>query len=123
MLAALRPALFTVIAALTLGACTSPTSAGGAQAGSLAGEVGSPSRGLAYAEDVCAGCHGVAAGQSASPNPAAPTFEAIANTPGMTGVALSAWLHSPHPSMPSLIVDSEHIDDLSAYLAMLDRRD
>jgi mono/diheme cytochrome c family protein len=86
-----------------------------------AAETGDPTPGLRYAEQSCASCHAVAAGQSLSPNPSAPAFDAVANTPGMTGIALNAWLHTPHPSMPNLIVDPDRIDDLSAYLATLKR--
>lgn len=77
-----------------------------------------PSRGLAYAQVNCAGCHAIAAGQRSSA-PRARSFEAIANTPGMTRIALSAWLHTSHPSMPNLIIDPKEIDDLSAYIATL----
>ncbi|UPT61446.1 MAG: cytochrome c [Hyphomonadaceae bacterium JAD_PAG50586_4] len=84
-----------------------------------AAELGDPTLGLRYAEQSCASCHAVAAGRSLSPNPSAPAFDAVANTPGMTAIALNAWLHTPHPSMPNLIVDPDRIDDLSAYLATL----
>lgn len=56
-----------------------------------------------------------------SPYPAAPTFEAIANTPGMTRIALGAWMQSSHPSMPQLIVESDTLDDVHAYMATLKR--
>jgi hypothetical protein len=62
----------------------------------------------------------VLVGQSESPNPLAPTFEEVARTPGMTRIALTVWLQTPHPSMPNLVVDPNRIDDLSAYLAALD---
>lgn len=75
--------------------------------------------GRAYAQQTCAGCHAIAADAAASPNPAAPAFQQIARTPGMTRVALNAWLHSAHPSMPHLIVDQSDIDNLHAYLESL----
>lgn len=81
----------------------------------------SPARGLAYAQDVCAACHAVEAGQTNSPNPQAPPFEVIANLPGMTPIALNAWLHSPHPSMPNIIVAPADRDDVAAYLNSLKR--
>jgi hypothetical protein len=62
----------------------------------------------------------VVAGPSGSPNPLAPSFEAVARTPGMTRIALTVWLQTPHPSMPNLVVDPDRIDDLSAYLVTLD---
>jgi mono/diheme cytochrome c family protein len=75
--------------------------------------------GLVYAEGACADCHAVEAGQTQSPNPKAPTFETIANTPGVTRMGLSALLHTSHRTMPNLIVDPNRIDDLSAYLDTL----
>lgn len=86
-------------------------------------EIGNAALGLAYAQANCAACHAVTQGQSVSPNPQAPAFGAVANTPGMTRTALAVWLHSPHANMPDLIVDPAHIDDLSAYLATLDKGD
>ncbi len=79
----------------------------------------SPARGLAYAQRVCAACHAVETGQTSSPNPQAPPFEVIANLPGMTPTALNAWLHSPHPSMPNLIVAPDDRGDVAAYLNSL----
>jgi len=61
----------------------------------------------------------VAAGQTRSPNPKAPTFETIANVPGMTLLALNVALHSAHATMPLLKVDPDRIEDLSAYLSTL----
>jgi mono/diheme cytochrome c family protein len=103
---------------LATGACVAPPLEAPARSVGAA-EIGDPTLGLRYAEQNCASCHAVAAGQSLSPNPSAPAFDAVANTPGMTGIALNAWLHTPHPSMPNLIVDPDRIDDLSAYLATL----
>jgi mono/diheme cytochrome c family protein len=108
---------FAAIAALALGACTSAAAPSGV--GSLGADMASASMGRAYAEENCASCHAVTAGQTRSPNPAAPTFETAANTPGMTSMAFNVWLQTPHPSMPNLIVGPDHIDDLSAYLATL----
>lgn len=79
----------------------------------------SPARGLAYSQSVCAACHAVETGQTRSPNPQAPPFEVIANLPGMTPTALNAWLHSPHPSMPNVIVTPDDRDDVAAYLNSL----
>lgn len=75
-------------------------------------------RGLAFAQEVCAACHMVTPG-AASPNPAAPRFEAIAAMPGMNTMALNVWLHSAHPTMPNIAVTPEQARDLSAYLETL----
>jgi mono/diheme cytochrome c family protein len=78
-----------------------------------------PSPGRVYADRACASCHAVAAGQTQSPNPKAPTFETIANVPGMTPMALNVALHTSHSTMPNLIVAPGRIEDLSAYLYTL----
>jgi mono/diheme cytochrome c family protein len=75
---------------------------------------------LQFARDVCGSCHGVRDGQTRSPFATAPTFEAIAKTPGMTAAALTFWLaaHS-HPTMPNLILSSQQLRDVSAYILSL----
>lgn len=87
----------------------------------VSSDAGNPAAGLAYAEQACAQCHAVAPGATRSPNVAAPAFETVANTPGMTGYALNAWLHTPHENMPNFVVEPQHVDDLAAYLASLHR--
>ncbi len=79
-------------------------------------------RGAVLAQDVCAACHAVTDGDIASPNPSATPFETIANTPGMTAIALNAWLHTAHPTMPNIAVDQDQTDDLWAYLLTLRER-
>lgn len=77
-------------------------------------------RGRAYAEDTCAACHAIDKGATVSPNPQAPPFQTVANTPGMTETALHAWMRSAHENMPQLIVDPDRVDDLWAYLSTLE---
>jgi mono/diheme cytochrome c family protein len=83
---------------------------------------GEPVRGRAYAQDACASCHGIGPGEETSPIPDAPSFYELANTPGMTSIAIRAWLNSPHENMPQLIIGPEQSDDLSAYILSLKRR-
>jgi mono/diheme cytochrome c family protein len=84
-------------------------------------DVASPSPGQTYAEAACASCHAVLAGDTNSPNPRAPTFDMIANVPGMTLMALNAMLTTSHKTMPNLIIEPARIEDLSAYLRTLKR--
>lgn len=84
-------------------------------------DVAAPSPGRSYADAACAACHAVAAGDPRSPNPKAPTFEEIANVPGMTLMALNVALHTSHKTMPNLIIEPDRIEDLSAYLHTLKR--
>lgn len=82
-------------------------------------EPGSPARGLVYAKERCADCHAIDLATKRSPDRDAPTFKKIANTPGMTPMALTAWLHSSHKVMPDLIVKGDDLNDLIAYIRSL----
>ncbi|MGI9403287.1 MAG: c-type cytochrome [Hyphomicrobium sp.] len=82
-------------------------------------ELGDPQQGLAYARQVCAECHAVEAGDDLSPNPDAPSFEGVANTPGMNARALVVWLQSPHPTMPHLMIPPDETDNVVAYITSL----
>jgi mono/diheme cytochrome c family protein len=62
---------------------------------------GDPQQGHALAREVCARCHSVEAQRSfISPNPKAPTFRDLAETPGMTRAAMTVALTTPHAGMP-----------------------
>jgi mono/diheme cytochrome c family protein len=93
--------------------------ADGAAALSLA--AGDPAAGRAFALQVCASCHVVAEDQSAPRSRKAPGFAAIANTRAMTSNALHAFLATPHPTMPNLILTPEQTDDVVAYILSLKR--
>ena len=82
-------------------------------------ELGDPHQGLTYAKEVCAECHAVDVGDELSPNPDAPIFEDVANTPGMNARALVVWLQSPHPTMPNLMIPAEDTDNVVAYITSL----
>jgi mono/diheme cytochrome c family protein len=77
--------------------------------------------GLILARQLCSECHAVERAQPRSPNPASPPFETIANVPGMTGMALSAALQSPHRSMPNVMLDSSQLGSIVAYVLSLRR--
>ena len=82
-------------------------------------EVGDTTAGMAYAEGVCAECHAVKKGQRVSPHERAPAFELVANSRGMTQMALRVWFQSPHPSMPNLMLTEKQSDDMIAYILSL----
>ncbi len=108
--------LLALSAALLLGGCVGPAAGQGAI---TAAQRGDAALGLSYARQVCSECHAVEARETISPDPAAPSFGELANSPGMTGLALTVWLNSAHEQMPHFIVDPDHVDDLSAYLHAL----
>jgi cytochrome c len=87
-------------------------------------EIGSPDQGRRIARALCEECHLVdklPGGQS--PNLIAPTFEHIANTPGMNSTALTAALRTSHETMPNVIITGSDLSDVIAYiLSMSERR-
>lgn len=82
-------------------------------------DIGDAARGLDYARKVCAECHLVENDGPYSVNPDAPSFQDIADTPGMTGRAIAVWLQTSHPTMPDLIIPQQDTDDLIAYITSL----
>lgn len=81
---------------------------------------GNPEAGRALAREVCTPCHAVATDQ-VSPRRfvIGPDFGAIANTSGMTATALRAFLSTPHPKMPNLILAPQELADVIAYILSL----
>ncbi len=76
--------------------------------------------GGAYAKQVCAACHAVLPNEEFSPLPEAPTFQSVANTPGMTEMALTVWLQSSHPTMPNIILKQDDLRNVVAYIRSLE---
>lgn len=89
----------------------------------LAQEAGDAQRGLAYAKVNCAECHGVLASDVDSPRSGVAAFKRIAETPGMTGTAITVWLQTSHPTMPNFMIAPGDRADIVAYiLSLRDRR-
>lgn len=76
-------------------------------------------KGAAFAQQICAECHAVQAGQPRSPNAQAPTFETVAKTPGMTAIALTAILRTSHRTMPNIILADDDLRNVIAYIVSL----
>lgn len=88
-----------------------------------AGNAGSPQSGsvgegrlLAYR--ICAECHGVDRAGSSN-NSKAPSFQHIANIPGMTSAALTVALQTSHRSMPNLVIKGRDAQNIIAYIQSL----
>ena len=81
--------------------------------------LGRPQQGRAIAEGVCAECHAVQERGVRSPNPDAPTFAAIAATPGITTLALTAALQTSHRTMPNIVLQPDERRDVIAYILSL----
>ncbi len=80
------------------------------------GMPGDPEAGRRLAESECAVCHRVAERQATPLMTEAPSFAAIANTPGVSPMALNVLLQSPHPTMPNLILEAAEAEDVIAYV-------
>jgi mono/diheme cytochrome c family protein len=76
-------------------------------------------RGRLLARQVCAECHAVERNQLRSRNGLAPSFTSVAATPGMTAMALNAFLHTPHRAMPDLVLNDDQVRGIIAYILSL----
>jgi len=93
----------------------------------LAQPIGDPEEGFAVATEMCAECHDVAPMEGVLPQPAPLPFEGgdalpfseIANTPGVTAMALFAWMQSTHPTMPNIILEEDELRNVVAYILSL----
>ncbi len=64
----------------------------------------------------CAECHAVGVQNVRSPHPEAPSFAAIAATPGMTAMALNAFFQTSHRVMPNFILTTDQTNEIIAYI-------
>ena len=86
--------------------------------------------GRTLAVQVCSRCHAVLRGEGVTTNPEPLPFskvgrplpfEDIANTPGVTAMALYAWLTSSHPTMPDIMLDKDELGNVVSYILSLKR--
>jgi mono/diheme cytochrome c family protein len=81
---------------------------------------GNSEAGRVFVREVCSPCHAVTAEQASQRMiTVAPDFQTIANIPGMTATALRAFLQTPHPKMPNLILTPDQSDNVIAFLLSL----
>lgn len=78
----------------------------------------------AFVEAACGGCHAVEP-PFLSPNRRAPSFEAVANRPGVTRATIRAWLVNAHnyPEEMDFDLERDHVEQVSGYMITLRRRD
>lgn len=83
-----------------------------------------PAEPPAFVEAACGGCHAIEP-PYLSPNPGAPTFEAIANRPGVTRATIHAWLVNAHnyPEQMDFDLRREQVDQTVDYMITLRRAD
>jgi mono/diheme cytochrome c family protein len=87
-----------------------------------AGDTTDVSVGRSLALNWCAQCHLVAEDQDDVPFGAGPSFYSIADHPATTEMRLRAFLISPHPIMPNIMLSQDQIDEIVAYILSLRER-
>jgi mono/diheme cytochrome c family protein len=87
--------------------------------GAHAQTAGDETNGHLFVQQICSKCHNTEKGLRPSPNGQAPNFETIARTPGMTAIALTAALRTPHRTMPNVIVADDDLRNVVAYVLSL----
>lgn len=82
-----------------------------------------PAIGARLARTVCASCHVIGDDPKAKkPDPAAPSFLDISRMPSTTELSLKVFLRSSHKNMPNIMLSTEEIDSLAAYILGLSRK-
>jgi mono/diheme cytochrome c family protein len=116
----LRALALIVAPLLALGACNTP---GTENPPPMVGKATSPSpdtRAPAFVEAACGGCHAVEP-PFLSPNPASPSFAAIANRRGLSEKSLADWLAEAHnyPEDMDFTLTRAQIDQIARYMVTL----
>jgi mono/diheme cytochrome c family protein len=89
---------------------------GGAAAQEAAGD---PVAGANLARDWCAACHNVERNVWDDSASGAPAFQTLATHPGLSEMALRAFLQTPHDRMPDVAPTPEQTADLVTYILSL----
>ena len=80
--------------------------------------VATVSEGYQLAKAWCASCHAIELHAVEFPGQP-PSFEAVANQPGVTPLALKVFLRTSHKDMPNLIVQPNEAEALVGYILSL----
>jgi mono/diheme cytochrome c family protein len=86
---------------------------------SRAQETGDVRHGQMLAQMSCAECHAIGKAQLRSRNGSAPTFVALAITPGMNAMDIRVALRTSHREMPNLSLTNAQVEDVAAYILSL----
>ena len=116
----LRALALLVAPLMVLTACQTP---GSENPPPMVGKSTSPSpdtRAPAFVEAACGGCHAVEP-PFLSPNPASPSFAAIANRRGLSDAPLAGWLAGAHhcPEDMDFTLPRPQIDQIARYMVTL----
>lgn len=80
---------------------------------------GDAAEGLAFAQQVCAACHGIEKDDRSVSPMGAPSFQSVADSSDATAESLRERLQAPHHLMPPILVTEAEFDNLIAYLLSL----
>lgn len=78
----------------------------------------SATEGHRLAKTWCEGCHAIESHVLEMPNEP-PSFRAIANTPGITPLALKVFFRTSHKDMPNLVIAPDQAEALANYILSL----
>lgn len=81
--------------------------------------VGDATQGQKIVDRLCIECHAVSDEEAGHRINQAASFQTIANTPGMTPLALSVWFRTPHREMPNIVLSKDEQEDLIAFITSL----
>ena len=84
----------------------------------FAQDIGNATRGWKLAIRTCSGCHWVGH-EGNSGRMRAPTLRTIANTKGMSAIALNVALLTSHRSMPNIVLNAQERADVIAFILKL----
>lgn len=79
------------------------------------------SEGHRIAKEWCESCHVIEPHMTALPGPA-PSFEAVANQPGTTAMALKVFFRTSHHDMPNIVITPDQAEALVSYFFSLKSR-
>jgi mono/diheme cytochrome c family protein len=82
-------------------------------------QIGDAEKGRQFALEACTECHAVRPAEPRSPVPEAARFEDVANTPGITAIALTALFQTSHPTMPNIVMTDAQTRDVIQYILSL----
>lgn len=92
-------------------------------AGASSAPAGNVFAGRTYARQACAECHSVEPTKQVEPLLDVPSFYVIAQMPGMSELAISVWLRTPHDKMPDFAIGRDDRENLAAYIMSLRGRE
>jgi mono/diheme cytochrome c family protein len=73
--------------------------------------------GKRVAENICSDCHLI---DSTEMRGKAPGLAAVARMPSSTELALKVFLRTPHAAMPAVMLSTDEMNDVVAYIMCLD---